>query len=140
MKSGTNQYHGSAFEINRNSFFDSVPFFDGPAWGGSTKPPTDHENNYGFSIAGPIRIPHLYDGRNKTFGNYSQEWFKQAQANDRYFHGSDGPGKDGQLHGLCGWQHGQPDSDLRSDDRAAVPMQWPAQCNLPGPDQPCFRS
>ncbi len=45
MKSGTNHYHGSAFEINRNSFFDSVPFFDGPAWGGSTKPPTDHENN-----------------------------------------------------------------------------------------------
>jgi hypothetical protein len=45
MKSGTNQYHGGAFEINRNSFFDSVPFFDGPAWGGSTKPPTDHENN-----------------------------------------------------------------------------------------------
>jgi hypothetical protein len=82
MKSGTNQYHGSAFEINRNSFFDSVPFFDGPAWGGSTKPPTDHENNYGFSIGGPIRIPHLYDGRNKTFGNYSQEWFKQAVAND----------------------------------------------------------
>ena len=82
MKSGTNQYHGSAFEINRNSLFDSVPFFDGPAWGGSTTPPTDHENNYGFSIGGPIRIPHLYDGRNKTFGNYSQEWYKQAEAND----------------------------------------------------------
>jgi hypothetical protein len=82
MKSGTNQYHGSAFEINRNSLFDSVPFFDGPAWGGSTKPPTDHENNYGFSIGGPIRIPHLYDGRNKTFGNYSQEWYKQAELND----------------------------------------------------------
>ena len=82
MKSGTNQYHGGAFEINRNSFFDSVPFFDGPAWGGSTKPPTDHENNYGFSIGGPIRIPHLYDGRNRTFGNYSQEWFKQVETND----------------------------------------------------------
>jgi Carboxypeptidase regulatory-like domain len=82
MKSGTNQYHGSAFEINRNSLFDSVPFFDGPAWGGSTHPPTDHENNYGFSIGGPIRIPRLYDGRNKTFGNYSQEWYKQAELND----------------------------------------------------------
>jgi len=82
MKSGTNQYYGSAFEINRNSLFDSVPFFDGPAWGGSTRPPTDHENNYGFSIGGPIRIPHLYDGRNKTFGNYSQEWYKQSELND----------------------------------------------------------
>ncbi|MGA2535315.1 MAG: TonB-dependent receptor [Terracidiphilus sp.] len=82
MKSGTNHYHGSAFEINRNSLFDSVPFFDGPAWGGSTTPPTDHENNYGFSIGGPISIPHVYDGRNKTFGNYSQEWYKQAETND----------------------------------------------------------
>jgi hypothetical protein len=84
MKSGTNQYHGSAFEINRNSFFDSVGFFNGPPWNsGNTrkKPPVDHENNYGFSIGGPIRIPHLYDGRNKTFGHYSQEWYKQNNEN-----------------------------------------------------------
>ena len=45
------------------------------------RPPTDHENNYGFSIGGPIRIPHLYDGRNKTFGHYSQEWYKQNNEN-----------------------------------------------------------
>ena len=77
MKSGTNCYHGDLFEINRNSLFDSVGFFNGPAWGGSNKAPSDHENNYGFSIGGPIRIPHLYDGRNKTFGHYSQEWYKQ---------------------------------------------------------------
>jgi len=82
MKSGTNQYHGSAFEINRNSLFDSVGLFQGTSWGGTGKAPTDHENNYGFSIGGPIRIPHLYDGRNKTFGNYSQEWFKQAESNE----------------------------------------------------------
>ncbi len=77
MKSGTNSYHGDLFEINRNSLFDSVGFFNGPAWGGKNTPPTDHENNYGFSIGGPIRIPHVYDGRNKTFGHYSQEWYKQ---------------------------------------------------------------
>ncbi len=70
MKSGTNSYHGDLFEINRNSLFDSVGFFN-------SKVPSDHENNYGFSIGGPIRIPHLYDGRNKTFGHYSQEWYKQ---------------------------------------------------------------
>ena len=84
MKSGTNQYHGSGFEINRNSFFDSVGFFDGPHWNSANpnnKPPVDHENNYGFSIGGPIRIPHIYDGRNKTFGHYSQEWYKQNNEN-----------------------------------------------------------
>ena len=77
MKSGTNRYHGDLFEINRNSFFDSVGFFNSTAQGGAGVPPTDHENNYGFSVGGPIRIPHVYDGRNKTFGHYSQEWYKQ---------------------------------------------------------------
>ena len=84
MRSGTNQYHGDLFEINRNSFFDSVGFFNGPAWNSANKankPPTDHENNYGFSVGGPIRIPHVYDGRNKTFGYYSQEWYKQNNEN-----------------------------------------------------------
>ena len=79
MKTGTNKYHGDAFEINRNSFFDSVGFFNGPAWGGKNTPTPDRENNYGFTIGGPIRIPHVYDGRNKTFGYYSQEWYKQNQ-------------------------------------------------------------
>jgi hypothetical protein len=80
MKSGGNSYHGDLFEINRNSFFDSVGFFNGPAWDSSNvdnKPPSDHENNYGFSVGGPISIPHVYDGRNRTFGFYSQEWYKQ---------------------------------------------------------------
>jgi hypothetical protein len=83
-KSGTNKYHGSLFEINRNSFFDSVGFFNGPNFNSSNvkdAPPVDHENNYGFSIQGPIRIPHLYDGRDRTFGHYSQEWYKQNQEN-----------------------------------------------------------
>jgi hypothetical protein len=80
MKSGGNKYHGDLFEINRNSFFDSVGFFNGPAFDKSNvhnKPPTDHENNYGFAIGGPIWIPHVYDGHNKTFGFYTQEWYKQ---------------------------------------------------------------
>lgn len=83
-KSGTNHYHGNLFYINRNSFFDSVGFFNGPNFNSSNvkdAPPVDHENNYGFSASGPIRIPHLYDGRDKTFGHYSQEWYKQNQEN-----------------------------------------------------------
>jgi len=77
MASGTNSYHGDLFEINRNSYFDSVGFFNGKSWGGTGRPPTDHENNYGFTVGGPIRIPHVYNGRDKTFGHYSQEWYKQ---------------------------------------------------------------
>ncbi len=79
MKSGTNAYHGSLFEINRNSSFDSVGLGNSPTLGGSGKVPTDHENNYGFTVGGPLSIPKLYNGRNRTFGLYSQEWFKQNQ-------------------------------------------------------------
>jgi Carboxypeptidase regulatory-like domain len=77
MASGTNKYHGDLFEINRNSLFDSVGYFNGPYWGGTNKIPTDHENNYGFTIGGPISIPKLYNGKDRTFGHYSQEWYKQ---------------------------------------------------------------
>jgi hypothetical protein len=84
MASGTNRYHGDLFEINRNSFFDSVGFFNGPAWNTANphnKPTPDHENNYGFTVGGPIAIPHLYNGRDRTFGHYSQEWYKQNNEN-----------------------------------------------------------
>src|SRR6185437_7199596 len=77
MASGTNSFHGDLFEINRNSMFDAVGFFNGPAWGGTNTPATDHENNYGFTIGGPVVIPKLYNGRDKTFFHYSQEWYKQ---------------------------------------------------------------
>ena len=83
MSSGTNRYHGDAFEINRNSWFDSVGFFNGPAWHGSSTPPTDHENNYGFTVGGPIWIPKIYDGHNKTFGHLSMEWYKQNNLDTR---------------------------------------------------------
>lgn len=77
MASGTNAFHGDLFEINRNSFFDSVGFFNGKSWGGTGKPPVDHENNYGFTIGGPVWIPKVYNGHNRTFFHYTQEWYKQ---------------------------------------------------------------
>jgi hypothetical protein len=40
-------------------------------------PPTDHENNYGFTVAGRFRFRKVYNGRDRTFGHYSQEWYKQ---------------------------------------------------------------
>ncbi|WP_263376755.1 TonB-dependent receptor domain-containing protein [Granulicella aggregans] len=85
MATGTNKYHGDLFEINRNNLFDSVGFFNGKAFNPTTNPndhvPTDHENNYGFTVSGPISIPHLYNGHDKTFGHYSQEWYKENNTN-----------------------------------------------------------
>ncbi|MDQ1453910.1 MAG: hypothetical protein QOK38_3776, partial [Acidobacteriaceae bacterium] len=77
MASGTNRYHGDLFEINRNSFFDSQGFFNNKYHSATPGVPTDHENNYGFSVGGPLSIPKVYNGRDKTFGHLSMEWYKQ---------------------------------------------------------------
>ena len=59
-KSGTNQLHGTAFEFLRNDAFDAkAPF--------QQKLPELRQNQFGFVVGGPIFIPKVYDGRNKTF-------------------------------------------------------------------------
>lgn len=80
MAGGTNTYHGDAFYITRNNFFDSVGFFNGPAWGGSGKAPTNHQNNYGFTVSGPASIPHLYNGKDRTFFLFTLDWYRQHGA------------------------------------------------------------
>jgi hypothetical protein len=59
-KNGTNNYHGSLFEYLQNQALDANPY------GFSSKAPKKF-NTFGFSLSGPIVIPHLYDGHNKTF-------------------------------------------------------------------------
>ena len=59
-KSGTNDYHGSVFEYLQNQALDADPY------GFAGKAPKKF-NTFGFSLGGPITIPHLYNGRNKTF-------------------------------------------------------------------------
>lgn len=81
MASGSNRYHGDLFEILKNDIFDSPGFFQGKVWGQNGKPPVDKQNNYGFTVGGPLSIPHLYDARDKTFFHYSQEWFKLVNEN-----------------------------------------------------------
>jgi hypothetical protein len=62
-KSGTNEFHGSGFYTTDNSAFDSTPFFT-PA---SDKLKGPELQWYGGSVGGPVVIPKLYNGHNKTF-------------------------------------------------------------------------
>jgi hypothetical protein len=59
-KSGTNQLHGTGFEFLRNDAFDASTHFQ-------PKKPVLRQNQFGFVLGGPVYIPKLYDGRNKTF-------------------------------------------------------------------------
>jgi hypothetical protein len=68
-KGGTNQLHGTAFESDRNNAFDALPF--PTATNFITSTPTANPvlklNQFGFVANGPVWIPKLYDGRNRSF-------------------------------------------------------------------------
>ncbi len=74
-KSGTNQIHGSAFEFLRNSWMDSRNFFNPPP-----QPfPSFRYNQFGGSLGGPVEIPKVYHGKDKTFFFMDYEGFRRNQ-------------------------------------------------------------
>ena len=75
-KSGTNQFHGDGFVAFRNTAFDAWSYFsklpaatlvNGVRTLVPAKKPTEHQDEYSFTVLGPVRIPHLFDGRDKLF-------------------------------------------------------------------------
>jgi len=62
-KSGTNDLHGSGWEYVRNTVFDARNYFL-PT---SSPKPAFHQNQFGGAVGGPVVIPKLYNGRNKSF-------------------------------------------------------------------------
>lgn len=104
-KSGTNNYHGSVFELFRNEALDATPWatdyqnalarYDNSqiqAWnkanpttpypGGLetiTPKPRDRQNDFGGSLGGPVRIPHVYNGTDKTFFFFAWEQYRNRR-------------------------------------------------------------
>ena len=68
-KSGTNNLHGNAFEFIRNTSLNARNWFNRPP---SVKPPFKL-NQFGGTVGGPVVIPHIYNGRDKTFFFFSAE-------------------------------------------------------------------
>ena len=77
-KSGVNQIHGSLFEFVRNAAFDARNYFDYKDPTGKRRIPPFARNEFGFTNGGPIVIPHLYDGRNRTFYFGEYQGFRQV--------------------------------------------------------------
>ncbi|PYU44188.1 MAG: hypothetical protein DMG54_09980, partial [Acidobacteria bacterium] len=76
-KSGTNSYHGAAFDLLHNDKLNAVPWNN--ISNGSNVKPRDHQNDYGGSLGGPVRIPKLYNGHDKTFFFFSWEQYRNNQ-------------------------------------------------------------
>jgi hypothetical protein len=78
MKSGTNQYHGSGYDYFQNADLNAgIPFTINPDGTGLVRNPLNR-NDYGFTLGGPISIPKLYNGKDKTFFFFNFEQFRQS--------------------------------------------------------------
>src|SRR5215831_9510514 len=78
IKSGTRDLHGSVYEYLRNDKFDANDFFANRQ--GIGKVPF-RQNQYGFAAGGPVIIPKLYHGRDKTFWFLNWEGFRRRRGN-----------------------------------------------------------
>ena len=72
-KSGTNDLHGTAYDFIRNKAFDANNFFNN---GRGIARPIYKQHDFGASVGGPVWIPKIYNGKNKTFFFFSYEAFR----------------------------------------------------------------
>ena len=79
IKSGTNALHGTAYEFFRNSALDANLYF---ARGQGRPLAAFGANTFGFSLGGPVWIPKLFDGRNRTFWFTSYEGAREGNGLD----------------------------------------------------------
>jgi len=81
-KQGTNTLHGSAYDLLKNRVLDADSWLNnyqnavfGPK---TTTKPIDTQNDFGASVGGPVRVPWLYNGKDKTFFFFNYEGFRQV--------------------------------------------------------------
>jgi outer membrane receptor protein involved in Fe transport len=66
-RSGTNEWHGSAFNYLRNDALDANAWFNGYLQNPALPKQAERQNDFGGTLGGPVRIPGVYDGRDETF-------------------------------------------------------------------------
>ena len=84
-KSGTRNFHGSAYEFVRNDALNANNYFNSPYQTGdpNSKTPPYKKNDYGYTVGGPVYIPGVYNkDKQKTFFFWSQEWRRDRLPNN----------------------------------------------------------
>lgn len=71
-RSGTNEFHGSVYEFHRDARLDARNFF-------APSKPRFTQNQFGASLGGPLTIPHVYDGHNRSFFFIDYEGFRSRK-------------------------------------------------------------
>jgi hypothetical protein len=80
-RSGTNQFHGSAYDYFTNEDLNAgIPFTD--SGNGHLVRPRSRKSDFGGSIGGPVWIPKVYDGHDRTFFFFNYEMYRSHQGND----------------------------------------------------------
>jgi len=77
-RSGRSGFHGSFFEFLRNSALDARNYFDHPSIADPGRIPPFRRNEFGFTNGGPIVLPNVYDGRDRTFYFVQYQGFRQV--------------------------------------------------------------
>ena len=83
-RSGTDQFHGSAFEYFRNKDLNALQFTNQRAAGDIR--PKDNENEYGFSIGGPVKLkflPFIWGAKHKTYFFHDEEYLRSLGGTTR---------------------------------------------------------
>ncbi len=78
MKSGTNQYHGTGFDYFVNEDLNAGDPFSVNSAGTGKERPRNRRNDFGGTLGGPISIPKIYNGKNKTFFFFNYEQFLET--------------------------------------------------------------
>ena len=84
-KSGTNQVHGSFFEFARNAAFDARNYFDHKSVADERRIPPFVRNEFGFTNGGPVVLPQIYNGRDRTFYFGQYQGFRQVLGTTQVF-------------------------------------------------------
>jgi hypothetical protein len=77
-RSGKGGFHGSFFEFLRNSALDARNYFDHPSIADPGRIPPFRRNEFGFTNGGPVVLPHVYNGRGRTFYFGEYQGFRQV--------------------------------------------------------------
>ena len=113
LKSGTNSFHGTAYEYYRRKWLDANSFL----LNARSTPKVEHYlDQYGFEVDGPVKIPGLYNGTNKTFFMFNGEKYREGTPAAQFSTVPTAAMKNGDFSNLVDAQR-QPDHHLRSGHR-----------------------